>query len=251
MLLLIAGVVLLIAGLAVWQARARQRGERAPIDKLLMEVLAPSLRVAGAARDLVSRELPVETDPLTPVSLARLRQLEEENQRLRELMALRQQLPGHALAAEVIGRGSSVWQGYLQLGKGKWDGVAPKMVALAPAGVIGQVVTTTPHTAEVLPLTDRACGIGAMTTRGKACGVLKGYRNGKCALVYLSGQSDVAPGDEVVTSGLGRVYPKGLPLGIVERVEQDTALSSRIAIVTPAANPAKVEYVVVVGYTAQ
>jgi rod shape-determining protein MreC len=98
----------------------------------------------------------------------------------------------------------------------------------------------------VLPLTDAASGIGAVTTRGHALGVLKGHRGGKCRVLYLSSQADIKPGDAVVTSGLGSIFPRGLLLGTVESVASDPAIAARTAVVKPAANPAAAQIVVLV-----
>lgn len=183
---------------------------------------------------------------MTAVGEARLRQLEEENRELRAALALRDRLPTRAITAEVIGRSLLPWEGNLLLGIGAADGVEPHMVALTPDGVLGQVTTVTAHTAEILPLTDPQSGIAAMTERTKSPGVLKGDRDGKCQLNYLSGDADVKPGDRVLTSGLGEYFARGLPLGAISEVTNNTTLSSRIATITPTVNPATVVLVVLV-----
>ncbi|HEY3417868.1 MAG TPA: rod shape-determining protein MreC [Armatimonadota bacterium] len=247
---LVMGVVLLIGvvfGLSWWQHRARLTGTVTPVDNLILEIVAPSARLFSGLRHRLAAA-PASTIT-TDVGLARVRALEEENAQLRALLALRNTLPGKALAAEVIGRNTAApWEGYLQLGKGSADGVEPRMVALTPQGVIGQVVTVTAHTAEIFLLTDGSNpgGVGARTDRAGAVGVLKGYRNGLCRLEYLSSQADVKPGDKVFTSEYGQIYPKGLPLGTVTEVKQNTVLSTRFAIVQPAADPAQASIVALI-----
>jgi rod shape-determining protein MreC len=242
-LLLIIVLTLVMLGLGIWQVRARRQGRRPPVDTLLAEFLSPAVRVVGGLRN---RLLPDPQARLTAVGLARLRQAEAENRDLRRLLALRDAQPATVAAAEVIGRSSTPWQGSLMLDKGAVAGVRPPMVALTPDGVLGRVETVTPHTAEVLLLTDRASGIGAATTRTHAPGVLKGAGDGTCLLEHLTGSSDVRAGDIVVTSGLGSVFPAGLPLGTVTSVQRDAALSALTARVTPFANPATVEMVVLI-----
>lgn len=234
-----------IVGYGLWQARAHQAHTLTSVDALLIELLSPSVRAASALRNALmadSPDRPIES----PVGLARLRQLEAENRELRAALTLRDTLPTRGIAAEVIGRGSMSWQDYLLLGKGRDEGLAPCMVVLTPSGVLGQVASVTAHTAVVLPLTDAASGIGAMTVRTGATGVLKGSREGACHLVYLSGKADIQPGDQVVTSGLGQVFPAGLPLGTVAAVTATTAVFSKDAHVLPATDPATVRIVVVV-----
>ncbi|HEY3376443.1 MAG TPA: rod shape-determining protein MreC [Armatimonadota bacterium] len=238
--------VISIGLLSWWQSRAAQRGTRSPAEQLLLTILSPSLRMGGAVRNALAPNPQYALDPtqqLPAVGMARLQQLETENQQLRALLALRSAVPTGAIPAEVIGRSSNPWQGYLLLGKGSADGVAPHMIALTPAGVLGQVATVTAHEAEVMLLTDPASGIGALLARARETGVLKGFQHGQCRMIYLSEHADVRAGDLVVTSGLGAYYPKGFPLGAVLSVSDDPALSSRVAIVAPAANPATVEMV--------
>ncbi len=245
-LVLLISLTALILVLGWWHAHARRANTPAPIDQLLLEFLAPSMRFTGTLRNRLTPGPTYSVAPLTAAGMARLRQLEEENSRLRTLLMLRDAHPTGGLAVEVIGR----TPGSLIVDKGAVDGVAVQMVALTPDGVLGQVFSVTPHTATLLPLTDANSGIGAMTERTRALGVLKGSRAGTCELIYLSGNADVRVNDLVVTSGPGNklpsIFPRGLPLGRVTGVVRNTALSSRIAAVRPAVNPAVAEMVVLI-----
>lgn len=239
--------LLVITTLAWWQHAARRSSAYSPAEQLLITILSPSMRLSAAWHDrmVIAPDFPLDpVQQLPRVGMDRLTALEVENQQLRTLLKLRDALPSGAIAAEVIGRSISPWQENLLLGAGAADGVAPHMVALTPGGVLGQIVAVAGRQSEVLLLTDRASGIGGMIARTRETGVLKGLQNGQCQLIYLSDKSDVRTGDEVVTSGLSDYFPKGLPLGTVVSVADDPALSSRIAIVTPAANPAIVEMAV-------
>ena len=241
-------LLLLIAGLAGWQWLAHRAKRPSPVDQLLLEVLSPAITVAGKARNRIYPDVRYQTDPQTAVGAARLAQLAEENRALRATLQLRDSLPQGGLAAEIVGRNNVPWQGNLLIDKGDADGVAAQMVVLTPDGVLGQIGSVTPHTATILPLTatERESGIPAMTARTKSPGILKGGAGGACQLVYLSGELDVQPGDDVVTSGLGEIFPKGLPLGRVTKVTADPSLTSRTAAVQPAADPARAEMVVLV-----
>jgi len=248
----------LIAGLGWWQARAREHGELAPFEALLREFLSPPVRVAGGLRNTMTPDQSFTTVPLSEVARARLRALEEENRRLRQLLELRNQLPAGKLVAEVIGRRRDAWQGHLIIDKGAKDGVTTRMVAVTPEGVVGKVVNASAHSADIMPLTDTASGIGAQVERAKTPGLLRGGRDGMCVLDHLPGTADVRAGDLVVTSGLGSIVPKlatpapgspfanGLPLGRITEITRDPAISSRIAIVQPAVDLARVEMVVLI-----
>lgn len=243
-MVLIAVVAISVFGW--WRAHNGQPAGASTINQLLLEVLSPAVRVAGITRNrLAPTAAPTESSP-TPVGVERLRALAEENRQLRALLQLRDALPQTAIAAEIVGRDQSFWrswQGNFLLDSGAIRGIEPGMAVITGDGVIGQVVAVSPHAAQVLPLTDRACGIGAMIARSGATGVLKGHVQGTCRLHYLSGEADIKPGDLVVTSGLGRVYPRGLPLGRVIDVKPDPVVSARIATVQPAANPSTAQLV--------
>jgi hypothetical protein len=247
---LVIGVLLVLGGLGFWQARARQAQSRAPFERFLAEVLVPSQRVAGTLRNATHPDPRYALDPLSPLGTERLHALEAENQRLRALLTLRETKARTAVIAEIIARDTTPGQGYLTLDKGRAEGIEPHMVVLTPEGVLGQVIEVYSHSArsKIMPLTDDASGIGAVTTRGRAFGVLKGGKGRTCRMVYIAGTADIRPGDTVITSGLSRIYPPGLLLGTVESVEADPALSSRIASVKPAANPAQAEFVLLVTY---
>ena len=244
--------MLLVLGLGGWQWLAHRTHRASPIEQLTLEILSPAIRAAGMARNRLRPEPDTQIDPLaataplTATGLAELNQLKEDNRRLRALLKLRNSLPQDGRAAEIVGRNNVPWQGQLILAQGAADGVELQMVALTPAGVLGQVDSVTAHAATLLPLTDHASGIGAMIERTKACGVLKGIGTDHCQLVDLSGQSDVQEGDRVLTSGLGQIFPKGLPLGRVTGVIRDPLLSSRTATVKPAADPVTAEMVLLV-----
>ena len=254
-LLVLVGVLAgLIVGLGWWQARARRASDPAPFEQLLREFMAPSVRAAGGLRNTLAPDETFNTAPLTTVSQARLRALEEENRRLRAVLGLRDKLPEGALIAEVISRARLPGQGDLVVDKGTRDGVAIRMVAVTPEGVVGQVVDVSSRTARILPLTDAASHVAAMLERTKTPAILDGDREGLCRLVNLPGQVDVRAGDLVVTSGLGSIFPKGperafpsgLPLGRVIAITQDEAMSARTATVQPAVDLARVELVVLI-----
>jgi rod shape-determining protein MreC len=256
-MILVGVLALFVVGvLSWWQEMARRQGWRSPAEQALLTILTPALQAGTLVRNLVTPPPSYALhapEQLPRTGMDQLGELQAENQRLTSLLALQSALPHGAIACAVIGRNVNPWQGDLLLDKGAAEGVQPHMLALTPDGVLGQVATVTAHTAQILLLTDPAAGIGAMLLRSRETGVLKGYRQGQCQLIYLPDTAQIQPGDEVVTSGLGdyfpknlgTFFPKGLPLGTVISVQEDPSLSSRTALITPAANPATVETVVV------
>jgi rod shape-determining protein MreC len=213
----------------------------------LREALAPAMRAAGVVRDAVLPQPTAPDQTVSPATQGYVGGLRTENDDLRRLLALKGSLTRTVVSAEVIGRGTNPWQTYLVLDRGTAEGVQPRMAVLTADGVLGQVLNATPHTANVLPLTaDRGGGIGGMLQRSGLKGVLEGHSDGRCRLKYLPPEADIQVGDLVVTSGVGEVFPSGIPLGTVTAVDLDRDLSSRVATIAPAADPAKVWVVLAV-----
>ena len=94
------------------------------------------------------------------------------------------------------------------------------MAVCNSGGVIGQIVEVSATTSTVQLITDEGSGVSAMIQSTRAQGMLRGQPDGSLRLSYVSTESDVKVGDIVITSGIGGVYPKGLPLGTVSSVEK-------------------------------
>ncbi len=186
-----------------------------------------------------------------------LQSAQAENVRLRALLGFQQKSPVPLLAAEVVAIDPSAQIDTLILARGSADGVRPRTPVLAPNGaLVGQVLDVSPHSCAVLLLTDSACSVGAQVVRRLAppagllparpakavaarsgpVGICVGDRAGHMTLTYLPAQADVRVGDRVTTSGLGGVFPKGIPVGTVESVTADTSRSVKTARLRPAAD---------------
>jgi rod shape-determining protein MreC len=192
---------------------------------------------------------------------ARLRELETELQarsrheqeadRLRELLGLRRALPLETIPAQVVGRESGTWFRTLTLDRGEQDGVVLNAPVLSATGVVGRVFAVGPHAARVQILLDRDAGAGVVVERSRVPGVVAGQVTGSSSgtddllLKYVPGRADVVVGDVVVTSGLDRIYPKGLAVGRVRAVGESTGLFREIRI-EPSARFATLEEVLVV-----
>lgn len=175
----------------------------------------------------------------------------QESDRLRELLGLRKALPLETLAAQVVSRDGVPWFRTLTLDKGEKDGVALNAPVLSPSGVVGRVFAVGPHAARVQLLLDRDSGVGVLIERTRAAGVVSGQVSGPdsagddLVLKYVDERADVAVGDVVVTSGLDRIYPKGLVVGRVRSVGKGAGLFREIRV-EPSARFSRLEEVLVV-----
>jgi rod shape-determining protein MreC len=174
-----------------------------------------------------------------------------EADRLRDVLALQQAFPLETIAAEVVTRDGMPWFRTLTLDRGRDTGVALDAAVISPAGVLGRVVAVGPAAAKVQLLQDRESGAGVMIERSRVAGVVSGQIGfadagaNDLVMKYVPGLADVVVGDMVVTSGMDRIYPKGLVVGKVRLVGPGSGLFKEI-LVTPAARPDQVEAVLVV-----
>jgi len=143
-----------------------------------------------------------------------------ENARLRRLLELEQRRPYALVAADVAGRSLDRLGGSLTLDKGEDAGVTANLAILTPEGLVGRVERATAHQARVLTILHRDCAVAARVARTGVEGVIRWDFDDRptLRLLYLSSQEDVKPGDLVVTSGQGGIFPEGIRIGTVERV---------------------------------
>jgi rod shape-determining protein MreC len=178
--------------------------------------------------------------------LRQLRQeaLEVENERLRNLATLRERLPERTLGAEVVARD---WNGFtrgLTIDRGRTDGAERLSAVIVTSGVVGRVAVLRRQSAIVQVLTDPASSIGGVVLRTRAQGLVEGVAGGRLRIKLAVSEEALQPGDLVVTSGIGELFPKGLPLGRVLRVYSPTGLF-RTAELEPAVDLTSVEEVLV------
>jgi len=185
------------------------------------------------------------------LELDQTRQRASESERLRELLALKQAIPLQTVAAEVVAREGLPWFRSVTLDKGTRAGVALDAPVISASGVVGRVIAVGPHASRVQLLLDRDAGVGVVLERSRATGVASGQvgleeaSHSELLMKYVSVLADVTPGDRVLTSGLDRIYPKGLVVGRVHSVGASSGLFKEV-LVTPTARFEELEGVLVV-----
>ena len=164
--------------------------------------------------------------------------------RLERLLEYRERSGFTMSAASVIGRDATGLYRTVLIDRGGSDGVATGQAVLAPGGVVGRVIRVYPGSALVLLLTDRSSGIDALVQRTRDPGVVQGRGGAACELRYLERSSEVEVGDEVVTSGMGGGFPKGVWLGRVSSVDRGGEMFLGVEV-RPAVDLARIEEVLV------
>lgn len=169
-----------------------------------------------------------------------------ENKRLKTLLQFKETTDLSLLPARVVGRSASAWFRTLTLDKGSDDGVTASSPVVTADGVIGRVVQVTPSASRVLLLTDTSSAVDAVVQRSRAQTIVEGRLSPLCRLLYLARGDDAKPGDVVVTSGLGDVYPKGLLIGQIVSVQPVKGGLFQVAELRPSADLSRLEEVFVV-----
>ena len=174
--------------------------------------------------------------------ISRLELLEQDNARLRELLALDQQSSGDWIQAAVISRTASGWWQQLMLGKGSVDGVAKDDAVIGPGGLIGRVQSVTLTTSRVRLLTAPGSRIGVWLPRTQQHGLLAGLGTARPELQFLDKDIQVRPGDLVSTSPASTLLPPNLPVAVVQSLNA-RAVPAPTALVQLIASPDAIDWV--------
>ena len=176
--------------------------------------------------------------------------LERENSQLRAQLDFKARSDRYLIAAEIVGRDPDGWWQTVRINRGSVDGVDRDMPVISVEGLVGRTLSVSSHTADVLLISDPTCQISARMSRAGAFGILTGrgpnWRGQViCRMEFINKSLEISEGDEVVTSGLGGIYPKGLFIGKVDRVHSDHAGLYQTADVVSTADLGTMQYVFV------
>ncbi len=189
--------------------------------------------------ELVSdmEELEKENEALM-IDNSKVEELEKENQRLTEMLGVSESYPEYEqVTARVISKDPTNWYDTFIVDKGTDDGIQPNMVVVTRGGLVGKVVECSASYSKVVSIIDEFSSVSGVVTRNDALGFIKGDAelgaDGMVKMEYFDIDADVMEGDEIVTSHLSSIYPKGIPIGYVEEVYTDSRGLSKYAKVVP------------------
>jgi rod shape-determining protein MreC len=265
-LFLVAVLVVQIIGLAAQVRRPSANGGDAPGVRLLRYwaiglVSPPEKVVHGSGHGLRSlwanyldlRHVRVQNQQLREqVSRLQLEQatlLEDarQGQRLQALLAFKEKYISTTVPAQVIGTSGTDQSRLLYIDKGANDGLKPDMAVITPDGIVGKLKDVFAHTSQVLLISDQTSGAGVLLEQTRLRGVLRGNPLGQPQIINLLPDDRVKPGDRVVTSGGDQIFPRGLPVGVVEQVVSDSSNPPYVDIlIKPAANLGHLEELLVI-----
>jgi rod shape-determining protein MreC len=128
--------------------------------------------------------------------------------------------PFPSITARVVGKDPSYWFQTVIVDRGENDGIVKSMVARNEKGVVGQIIQVSPNYSKILLANAPSSAIDAMVQKNRVRGILKWARKDGYVLYYVLKKADVAVGDQIVTAGIGGVFPTGIPLGTVSAVRK-------------------------------
>jgi len=175
--------------------------------------------------------------------LIRFRELDRENQRLKKLLNFSLPLATRTIGARVIGEDVTPWKKIVLLDKGSRNNLKKDMAVVVPEGLVGRILEAGPYTAHAILLSDPDSRVSALTATSRAQGIIAGIGTDKLQMKYLALDAEVAIGEDVTTSGVGSIFPKGLQIGKIEAIERDADGLHLLALVKPSVPFSKLEEV--------
>jgi rod shape-determining protein MreC len=236
------------------------QGELPWWQAIVLEITAPVERVVSAPIDGVTNFFEEYVDLLGVRAdnrrlLRRIAEIESENLQFREALvssghlarvaSMRDEIEIPMLPAEVVGLDVAPWFRSVLVDRGAQHGVEPGYPVITHEGVVGVVTATSDHAAKTMLLLDRQSSVDALVQRSRARGAVRGVGRDHLEFEFVVRGADVVVGDEVVTSGLGGIYPKGLRLGRVGELRDAGGRLTRIAVIDPAVDLGQLEQVFV------
>ena len=177
-----------------------------------------------------------EHNTLLLQAYARLETLESENIRLRDMIQYQEENMQYEITiAKIIGWPNTNWSSRYVLNLGSASGIQVGMIAVSKQGVLGKIVNVTANTAELMLLTDELTSVGARVLPGGYLGIAsgQGVNTSTLKLTLLPGTAEIQVGDKVVTSGLSDLYPAGLTIGKIGKIDPKGTGMHQTAYIEP------------------
>lgn len=169
-----------------------------------------------------------------------------ENKRLNELLKLREKQQQYIAAAKVLSRGIDQWSHTLVLDKGEKDGVSKDMSAITPKGFAGKIFNVTDSYSKLLLMTDINFSASVRLQGSRKEGIISGTGTRKVILKYIPSEEEIKIGDIVITSGLDQLFPPGIPVGFISKIDKQGVGHFQYIEVIPYVDDSKMEEVLII-----
>ena len=178
-------------------------------------------------------------------------ELQRENESLTGLLGYKERNPEYQYVhAEIIARDPGSWFLEFTINRGSDDGIATDMAVVSKDGLVGRIIEVSDKTSKVLAMIDSRSATASVIERSRDMGIVKGAVSSDSAdalvhIYYLPIDADLVPGDKVLTSSQGGIYPKGILIGeVIEVVIQEG--KDRYAVVRPAVDFGHLEHLLII-----
>ncbi|HZQ19002.1 MAG TPA: rod shape-determining protein MreC [Terriglobales bacterium] len=257
--ILAAAIFIQILGLAVQVKRATENQSSRLIRIWAVSAITPMektiVRTQSGASNIwhnyfylrgVRQENRQLKDQIQELQLEQVRLQQDANQahRLQALLGFKEQFIAKTLAAQVIGSSGSEQSRTIYIDKGSRDGIQQDMAVISADGVVGRVISVFKSTSQILLINDQTSGVGAILEQSRVLGVLQGKPSGGLVIDKIMADEDIKAGDKVVTSGGDLIFPKGLLIGTVSKIDKGPEFLQ--ISVKPAARLDRLEEVLVI-----
>jgi rod shape-determining protein MreC len=158
-----------------------------------------------------------------------------QGQRLQGLIGFQEKYIYKTLAAQAYGSSGSDQSRVFYIDKGKNDGLDRDMAVITPDGIVGKVRDVFEHSAQVLAINDPTSGAGVILETTRIRGILRGNAAGQPEIVGILADNRILPGEKVLTAGGDQIFPRGLAVGVVDKVVRDPERDGFIIIIVKAA----------------
>ena len=173
-----------------------------------------------------------------------------QGQRLQALVNFQEKYIYKTVAAQAIGSSGSEQARVFYIDKGSADGLDRDMAVITADGIVGKIRDVFPNGAQVLAINDQSSGAGVILETTRIRGILRGNANGQPQIVDILADKRIQKGEVVLTAGGDQIFPRGLPVGVVDKVIQDPERDSFIdVLITPAAHLDRLDEVLVITST--
>jgi rod shape-determining protein MreC len=170
-----------------------------------------------------------------------------QGQRLQALLGFEEHYIYKTLAAQVYGSSGSVGSHVFYIDKGSDDGLKRDMAVITADGIVGKVRDVFPHSSQVLAVNDQSSGAGVILETTRVRGILRGNASGQLEVVGLLADERIKAGEKVLTAGGDMIFPRGLPVGEVQKVIPDPERDGFIDVMLkPAAHLNQLDEVLVI-----
>lgn len=201
-------------------------------------------------------KLRIENELLN-IRLNGLTEVEQENERLQVLLNAREEYESLSpVFAQVIAKDTGIWFDTFTINRGQNDGIMTNMAVVNADGLIGRIYEVGMNYAKVLTIIDPRSSVAALIGRTRDNGMMQGITTNsnetvECYMYYLPNIANVRVGDDVFTSGLDSLFPKGLKIGSVIAISREADTLDKYAVVAPAADFSSIEEVFVLRQVVQ